>query len=291
MWFRYFTPADRESVIGGTDLAALCGFSRYCSPIDIWRDKRGLSLPRLENQHMTWGKKLEAIIADHYSQNEEVALHSPEAAGTPCLRNPDLPAWHGGSADRFVIEERRGLEIKTAFVGSQNWGIPGTDEIPIEYLIQCVWYMHVFDCERWDLAVLIGGHDYRKYELSRNLDLEQILIDKVDRFWYDHVLADIPPPLDASDSYALHLENKYTSHTEELLIADSESELLITRLRQIKEVIRESEREKALLINQLKERIGSNLGIISPYGKVTWREGKNGRRFRATFLHEELNEE
>jgi len=53
-------------------------------------------------------------------------------------------------------------EGKTAF-SAEEWGEPGTDEIPVYYRCQVLWYLDVFGLAHCYLSVLIGGIDYREY--------------------------------------------------------------------------------------------------------------------------------
>jgi predicted phage-related endonuclease len=42
--------------------------------------------------------------------------------------------------------------------------------------------------------VLFGNSDFRIYEISRDLELETVILQKASLFWNEYVLKDLPPP-------------------------------------------------------------------------------------------------
>ena len=65
--------------------------------------------------------------------------------------------------------------------------------------------MALCDLPRADLAVLIGNNDFRVYHLRRDLELEELIIDRANTFWHGHVIARIPPrPSSPGDALALY---------------------------------------------------------------------------------------
>lgn len=113
---------------------------------------------------------------------------------------PDTPAYVDG-----VLTAKRLLECKTSSVFNKNdWGEPGTDQVPPLYLVQCAWYMAITECEAADLAVLIGNADLRVYTIKRDLELESLILGHATHFWHEHVLSKTPPqPINPQDAAAL----------------------------------------------------------------------------------------
>ena len=53
----------RKKGLGGSDIAAILGISKWSSAIDIWLQKTNQKFDEtIENEAMTWGKILEASI-------------------------------------------------------------------------------------------------------------------------------------------------------------------------------------------------------------------------------------
>lgn len=84
----------------------------------------------------------------------------PEDCGPCCENCPTCPAV----AKRPVAI----VEAKTAR-DDEDWGEEGTDQIPVWYRAQCLWYLDVLGVQRCHVAVLIGLSDYREYVVDYDL--------------------------------------------------------------------------------------------------------------------------
>ncbi|WP_180176880.1 YqaJ viral recombinase family protein [Acinetobacter sp. YH12039] len=197
--------AGRKKGIGGSDVAAILGFSPYKSPYQLWLDKTGRS-ERSESQSESahFGHLLEDVVAKEYSRRAGVKVQRV----TQQLSLPDHP-WAIGNIDRAIINpEISGnvrfkdgklttdqlLECKTASEYlAKLFGEEGSDQVPDYYLTQCLWYLLLSGCQFIDLAVLIGGNKFRMYRIERDDDLIESIFKQVKAFWFNHVIADVPP--------------------------------------------------------------------------------------------------
>ena len=197
--------AGRKKGIGGSDVAAILGFSPYKSPYQLWLDKTGRS-ERSESQSESahFGHLLEDVVAKEYSRRAGVKVQRV----TQQLSLPDHP-WAIGNIDRAIINPEisgnvrfkdgklttdRLLECKTASEYlAKLFGEEGSDQVPDYYLTQCLWYLLLSGCEFIDLAVLIGGNKFRMYRIERDEDLIDSIFRQVKAFWFNHVVADVPP--------------------------------------------------------------------------------------------------
>ena len=78
---------------------------------------------------------------------------------------------------------------------ASEWGEEGTDQIPETYLGQVSYYASLTGVKRVDIAVLIGGQDFRIYTYTSRPELEHDLKRVAKKFWTKHVLAKKPPKL------------------------------------------------------------------------------------------------
>ena len=204
---------SRPFGIGGTDIAAILGLSRYKTPLEVWaRLVGGVDTPRSDMLHLRFGLHAESFIASEFERATRLQTHAHE--GT--LFHPD----HGfmfGHVDRFVtlpgegpavgggeVRTNRLLECKTANAFNRHeWGDEGSDQIPSSYLMQCAWYLAITRCQFADVAVLLGNNDFRIYHVERDLELEDLLVSHAQRFWHEHVLSASPPPPVTPDDAAL----------------------------------------------------------------------------------------
>jgi predicted phage-related endonuclease len=193
--------------------------------------------------------------------------------------------------DRFVLEDgastpTRVLEYKTANpFSSGDWGEVGSDEVPMSYLCQCIWYMAITNINQVDLAVLFGNSDFRVYEITRDMELESTILEKASAFWNDYVLKDMPPPAQSeADCQTLFSKGDPAKSVE----AKAETLELTQRLQLLNCEIDVREEE----ISSIKQIIMSNMGeaeSLSYQGKVlaTWKAPKPSFRLDGKRLEQD----
>ena len=190
---------DRSKYIGGSDIGAILGLSRFKTPLEVWMEKTGKETKKADSLPLRFGSFAEGFVASEYSRSTGFELLNDESVRI----HPNF-SFMSAHIDRYVLDKTavqnnhcptRILECKTANpFASGDWGEAGSDEVPMSYLCQCVWYMAITGIDQCDLAVLFGNSDFRIYEIARDRDLENIVLEKAALFWNDYVLKDIPPP-------------------------------------------------------------------------------------------------
>lgn len=181
--------AARASGLGGSEIAPVLGLSPWESRFSLWHRKAGMVGPVEESPEMEWGKRLEPVILQKY-RDAHPELDFRTRNGTFAhdqrpwqIANPDLLA-----ADRVV-------EAKFSMFGD-GWGDPGTDQVPIYYRTQVLWYLDVLGHQRADICVLIGGADYREYVIEYDPAEAQLLRDAAVEF-LDTIARAERPDIDA----------------------------------------------------------------------------------------------
>jgi predicted phage-related endonuclease len=227
---------------------------------------------------LRFGSFAEEFVASEYSRSTGLELvHDESAFIHPehlmfCAHIDRLVMGDGLSSPPTKI-----LECKTASPFSQgDWGIVGSDEVPLPYLCQVAWYQAITGIEQADLAVLFGNADFRIYEIARDKELEQMIIQKTLFFWNEYVLKDIPPPVQSeADCHTLFSKGDPSKSVE----AKSETLELTKRLQILNSEIDTREAEIPLI----KQSIMSELGeaeTLTYQGKVlaTWKAPKPSYR-------------
>ncbi len=187
------TPAWHEAhhhCIGASRAAAACGLSRYEQPLDIYLEVRGLKT-REETPAMRLGLLLEPVVVAEYE-------HRTQQVTQPCnlLFHPQYP-FIGATPDRVVVtaEPQFPLEAKTSsFRRAGEFGEEGTDDIPVDYLLQAQQQMLVTMTERCDVAVLLDGRTLRLYTIRRHEKLIAGIIVAETELWQRIQAGDPPPP-------------------------------------------------------------------------------------------------
>lgn len=188
---------ERKEYIGGSDAPAVCGLSPFKTPLEVYLEKRGEIEPAdlSQNKAVHFGKLLEDIVAQEYARvTGRKVVEVKETS-----YHPKYP-WMAANIDRDIIGVPGELEIKTgnAF-NKEGWGEEKTDQVPNHYNVQCQHYMAVRGASWYDLAVLLGGNDFRTYRIPRDDELIEMIINKEGKFW-ERVKAGTPPPMDYGNS-------------------------------------------------------------------------------------------
>jgi predicted phage-related endonuclease len=187
--------AEDARRIGGSDVAAICGVSPYAGPLSVYmRVAHGAEQP--DNQHTKRGRRLESVVIDWY---REETGHEPAPVLEP-IRDPKRPHLRMSLDARFRAGGAlRPVEAKTAN-GEQarHWGEQGTDAIPAWYLCQSQFYLGfgrevgAVEDDVCDVPALVAG-DFRLYRVTFDSELYGEMMERLGRFWVDHVLAKRPP--------------------------------------------------------------------------------------------------
>ena len=188
----------RKGGIGGSDAAAVMGLNPYKSPVELFFEKVSDEPPEEEQSEAAyWGTVLEEPIARRYAElhpevrvrrNNHILIH-PEHKFL--FANLDREVHTDGG-------ETYGLEIKT--VGLNNAKKWEDSDVPIWYALQCQHYMAVMGFDRMYLAVLVLNRGFYHFVIERSPEEIAALTDAEETFWRDHVLPQVPPPIDGSES-------------------------------------------------------------------------------------------
>ena len=282
---------DRSKYIGGSDIGAILGLSRFRSPLQTWMEKTGREAGKSDSLALRFGSFAEEFVASEYSRSTGMKLLYDESA----FIHPEHSMFCA-HIDRLVMGDglnslpTKILECKTANSFSQgDWGIVGSDEVPLSYLCQVAWYQAITGIEQADLAVLFGNSDFRIYEIARDKELEQMIIQKALFFWNEYILKDIPPPVQSeADCHTLFSKGDPSKSVE----AKAEIIELTKRLQILNSEIDSREIEGS----HIKQSIMSEIGeaeTLTYQGKVlaTWKAPKPSFRLdskRLELEHPEL---
>ena len=274
---------DRSKYIGGSDIGAILGLSRFRSPIEVWMEKTGKETKRLDSLPLRFGSFAEEFVASEYARATSFELIHDESI----YIHPEY-SFMSAHMDRFVLEgsttaPTRILECKTANPFSAgDWGEVGSDEVPMSYLCQCIWYMAITNINRVDLAVLFGNSDFRIYEITRDLELENTILQKASLFWNDYVLKDIAPPVSSEQDCQTLFSKGDPAKSVEAKVQTLE---LTQRLKLLNSEIEIREEE----ISSIKQNIMNQMGeaeTLNYQGKVlaTWKAPKPSFRLDSKAL-------
>lgn len=260
---------QRRKGVGGSDVAAIMGLSPYRGAYEVWAEKSGLiEAPDIsDNPAVIWGNILESVIGEHYAENHPDREVRRLNAVCQSIERP----WAQASLDYEVKDPELGwgvLEIKTAGQRSEGkWD----DGVPLFYQTQVAHYLSVTGRAFADVAVLIGGQDYREYRIMRDEDDICAVESAVDEFW-QRVQTGEEPPIDGSPGEAEALFKRHqTSDGEVWDCGDMPRE--VADYIYYKETAEAAKERLTKAGNALKQLIGDRKGIKCPDYIVTWPRG------------------
>lgn len=148
--------AARAHGLGGSEIAAVLGLSPFDSRFSLWHRKAQMVGQLETTPEMEWGTRLEPVILGKYRESHP-ELDFDVVNGTFC---PEDRPWQVANPDLLAAD--RVIDAKYSIFGD-GYGMPGTDEVPVHIRAQILWYCDVLEREFGDVAVLVGGFDYREY--------------------------------------------------------------------------------------------------------------------------------
>ena len=253
---------ERKNYLGGSDLGAIAGLNPYKTALDVYLDKTSDDIACETSPAMRWGTLLEDTIAKEYAEVTGQTIEiEPNTIYHPSMK------FLGANIDRWVGDKEYVLECKTAgFTRGKEWGEEGTDQIPESYLVQVAYYAAICAVPKVDIAVLIGGQDFRIYTYERTKELEDKLIKIACNFWDNHIEKRIPPKcVSTRDTFNLFPQSNYHE-----IVAESN---IIEKLQELKGAKEEESRIIEKLKTDIQEFMRDYDVLIDNNGNViaTWK--------------------
>lgn len=284
----------RQESLGGSDIGAILGLSKFRTAVDVWLEKTGQATASASSLPIRFGSYAEEFVASEYEKatGYQVSIHEATLTHPQhryCTGHLDRLVSIGGQAclnEAGNIQTPRLLECKTANPFSiSEWGDVGTDQVPMSYLVQCQWYLMLSGCQWADLAVLIGNSDFRIYSIAHDPELSDLLLQRAVHFWEEHVQKRIPPPaVNEADLRALFPKNQMG------LAKEASAELIeeIAALHRLNQTISTYEDE----CSTIKQHIMAHLAEaenLTYQGKTiaTWKTPKPSYRLDSQRLNKE----
>ena len=259
----------RRSGIGGSDAATIVGLNPYSSKLTLYADKKGILPEKEDTERMRLGRDLEDYVAQRFC----------EETGKKVKRSGFMwrhPTYEFilANIDREIVGEEAFLECKTTMNYEKHDYDSG--DIPMNYYCQIMHYMAVTGCEKAYLAVLVFGKGFYWFEIKRDENEINALIDNEVEFWQTYVMRDVPPLADGSDSSMDTLQKLYPfgDSTSTSVIGKDDA---MRNYLEIGEAIKRLEAQRDEIKAQLCQTLGSNsIGIGTDYS-FSWKSQSTNR--------------
>lgn len=272
----------RRQGIGGSEVGAILGASRWATPYSIWLEKTGQGGARFQGNEATRiGKKLERPVAELYAETTNQAV----IAIPIMIRNAKRP-WMLANVDFFLIGDDEPedkypkgqvtdvkfgehpeitgiLEIKTGgMVGrtSSEWD---NDGVPTNYAAQGAHYAAVTGVTRVIFAALLGGKGLTIRERDFDPKLLEDIAASEEIFWLENVINKIAPEPTGNDIDLELIRDQYgeaqpgTSMEADDFLADT-----IQAYAEAKQKLDQAEQRVKELRAKIELAIGTNEQVV-----------------------------
>lgn len=294
----------RRRGVSASDIAALCGLNKWKRSIKVFEEKVD---PPEEDSEPTvdqeFGNRVEDMVLDWTAERTETQIFhntGPEAITFQsrkhelALATPDGLVFEDEIPESFEsLREQYGSAIAVAEVKAPgrtvgDWTSPleMADGVPEYYLPQICWQMGVLELPEVLVGALIGREPWI-YRIAFNPEFFEMLLRVAETFWENHVLKQIPPPVDESKDYASHLVRRYPGHaSDDLVRSTPEIDAAVIKLREAREAMAGLESVTRLQQNIIKDVIGDAAGIQGPWGKIYWKKSKDRESWNTKAMRE-----
>jgi len=201
---------DRRQGIGSSEAAAILGWSKFQSPLEVYQYKTA-DEPQgfhdaVPNSPMYWGQQLEGVILGEYEKMTGYAVGS---------RQERFKIGHGlfwATVDGLAFDPASKETIAAVNAkcarNDTDWGDPEAGEVPLYYTAQAIVEMACAGTPAWHCPVLFAGQRLEIYKVRRDLDAERDILAALTEWWERHVVARVPPePVTAKDLTIAYPEN------------------------------------------------------------------------------------
>ena len=179
-------------VMSASKVPVALGLSPWQSPFALWHEMTGRTVRDTEQTPaMARGHFLESgVLAWWLAQHPDVVMWDAQATVW-------LEDWGLATLDALAtLDDGTTVicEVKTSSSWDE-WGEPGTDQVPVAYLAQVLWQLALTpDAARAYIAVLGPFLDFREYVIER-MDYEHDIAATVHaaQAFYDSLSGDVPP--------------------------------------------------------------------------------------------------
>lgn len=185
-WYRFMTASK---------VAAVLGVSKWESPLSLWLKMHGDVEPEPMTDIQARGHYLEPAVLNWWLDRHPEMEWDPASGST--LFSDRLP-WAAAKPDGIATDGwvTEAVEAKTA-ANDDEWGKPGTDEIPLDYTAQCMWSCHIGGFDRIFVPVLTERLEFREYVVEYDAAMAEHIERKCQEFM-DSLQAEVRPDLDSN---------------------------------------------------------------------------------------------
>lgn len=270
----------RSQGIGASEIAAVVGLDPY-DPHALKLYQRKVGGDSFAGNRVTaWGNRLEPVIREVTAEQTGLVILPSQTLQHPkhkiAIATPDGLVYDNGN--RLVGVH----QIKTTS-NREEWGEPGTDEVPERTIAQVTWELLVVrgvtgvDVSHAYVTPLFLGEDFRRsklpvYIVKWDAEFAGSLLASATAFWEKHVAPRIPPEVQPGDAqYRDYLKARFPRPNGQMLQADDATINLMLAYDRACAAENDAKAEKEQAAAALCAVIGEAEGVEAVGVKATWK--------------------
>jgi len=209
-WFalRQFDPGrDVPVILSASYAAATVGCSEWATPahVFLWQTE---PQDEADDDYRWFGRAIEPAIIGRYAETTQHVIDYPQPmwfhpvhrflAATPDAMVMDILGDKGGQDPKPQWHELASFPIdakSTGFRMAEKWGDEGTDEVPVDVLMQAQQQMLVMGADHQEVVQFqVEKRRIKVYPIERNEDLCDAIVSAADELCQRIIANDPPEP-------------------------------------------------------------------------------------------------
>lgn len=274
--------AGRSEGIGASEIGAVLGISKWQTPYQLWRRKKGIDTEEddeAKRSKYLRGHLLEDGVAKWFAQKENVSIDEDTAEdfSVVSVEKPFLRV----SPDRFFEKDGEScvLECKTTALKVDS------DDIPLYWYAQLQMNLGVCEKKRGALAWLGQGLEFGCVWYDFDPDFFAVIQKRAEEFWTRYIVGDEEPPMTRAEDVSIKYQAAIADKTIEASAAEYEA---LSNLRFLKEKKKQTEAEIKEQEDKIKAFMGESDTLVDYEGVTlaTWKNSKGRESVDAKALKE-----
>jgi len=183
---------ERRNRIGASDVAAIMGIPTFQgrNAYTTWLDKCDmLEPPKKVSAAIKAGNRLEPVLLDYAEDiygplDRNVVVWDPD--GSPIA----------STLDGQVVSDGVPVEVKTSGIEGPihgAWGEAGSDEVPDNYIMQCMTQILCTGADKCHVVALLGSRGFAEYKIDPQDDLIKLIREVCSDFFSRYIATKIDP--------------------------------------------------------------------------------------------------
>lgn len=249
---------DRSTYIGGSDIAAILGISKYKTALDVYNAKVN-DIKQDDSILFEVGRWMEPLILNLYQRKISDKVDFVEVA-TDCNVYSETYPFFGAQLD-FIGVDKLSKNIIVADAKNvksfryKEFGEEWTCDIPFDIICQVAWQRYLTNASHVDVPVFFAEQTELKiFTYHKDEEMERNIVNAAISFWKNNVLAKVEPDAQNLDD----LKQLFpVSRQNEIMVGASTYQQVQT-LKALKAEIKEMEEAIKEIDFQIRNSFGNS---------------------------------